>query len=182
MEVWGYFHNPNIHPHAEFLKRLEAAKALAGHLSIDIICNEEYRPVEFIRGLKAFVPHDNAGAKPRHPPKDIRCLFCYRTRLEQTAIAAKERGFDCFSTSLLYSRHQDHGKIKEFGVDLAAKYGILFYYEDFRGGWQEGIDESREMGLYRQKYCGCIYSKIERYSYKKSNKGNMLRKKTDNGS
>lgn len=179
MAVWGYFHNPNIHPYAEFRKRVEAAKTLAGYLSIDIICDEEYRPVEFIRGLKASIPPDASGARPRHPPKDARCIFCYGTRLEETARAAKEMGFDGFSTSMLYSKYQDHDNIKKMGVDLAERYGILFYYEDFRDGWHEGIERSKEMGLYRQKYCGCIYSRIERYSGKKPNKGNSLQKKTD---
>ncbi|MBI5903255.1 MAG: epoxyqueuosine reductase QueH [Deltaproteobacteria bacterium] len=179
MAVWGYFHNPNIHPYAEFRKRVEAAKTLAGYLSIDIICDEEYRPLPFIRALKSSIPPDASGTRPRHPPKDARCAFCYRTRLEETARAAKEMGFDCFSTSMLYSRYQYHKMIKEIGVDLAERYGILFYYEDFRDGWQEGIDRSKEMGLYRQRYCGCIYSRIERYSGKKPNKGNSLQKKAD---
>lgn len=177
MEVWGYFHNPNIHPGAEFRKRVEAAKTLAKYLSIDIICDEEYRPIPFIRALRASIPPDAFGTRPRHPPKEARCLFCYRARLEETAKAAKEMGFDGFSTSLLYSRYQDHESIKRMGVDLAERYGILFYYEDFRSGWQEGIDRSRDLGLYRQKYCGCIYSRIERYSGKKSNKGDGLQKK-----
>lgn len=162
-EVWGFFFNPNIHPRSEFKKRLEAVKKLAFLLSIDVICNEQYRPLEFVKGLKA-----SAGAN-RFPGKD-RCSFCYSTRLEATAKAARDNGFDAFSSSMLYSHSQNHDEIKRRGIDLSRKYGILFYYEDFRKGWQEGIDESKRMGLYRQKYCGCIYSKIERYSGKKENK------------
>jgi len=160
-EVWGFFYNPNIHPHSEFLKRLSAVKTLAGLLSINVILHEEYKPLPFIRNLKA----STGGQK--HPPKDLRCRYCYGVRLEETAKAAKSNGFDAFSSSLLYSKYQNHEEIKELGVDLGKKYGILFYYEDFRAGWQDGINESKEKGLYRQKYCGCIYSKIERYSKKK---------------
>ncbi len=160
-EVWGFFYNPNIHPHSEFLKRLQAVKTLAGYLSIDVILHEEYKPLPFIKHLKA----STGGTK--YPPKDLRCGYCYALRLEATARAAKSNGFDAFSSSLLYSKYQNHDEIRRLGIDLGKKYGILFYYEDYRTGWQEGIDESREKGLYRQKYCGCIYSRIERYSKKK---------------
>lgn len=164
-QVWGYFHNPNIHPFSEFRKRLEAVKTLAGLLAIDIICDEGYRPVEFIKGMKASIESEE-----RFPAHGARCGYCYSTRLEATARAARDNGFDFFSSSLLYSRYQDHEKVKGYGFDLAEKYGILFYYEDFRAGWQEGIDLSKDMGLYRQKYCGCIYSRIERYSGKNRKK------------
>ncbi len=164
-EVWGFFHNPNIHPKKEFVRRLEAVKRLASFLSLDIIYDEEYAPRDFILGLKA------AGGGGNHPAHGQRCAFCYSERLEETARVAAKNGFDAFSSSLLYSRYQDHDGIRRLGVDFAAKYGILFYYEDFRQGWQEGIDASREMGLYRQKYCGCVYSRIERYSKKKAGAG-----------
>lgn len=165
-EVWGFFHNPNIHPLSEFRKRLEAVKTLAAHLSINVIYDETYRPVEFIKGMKASL--ELGGEDVKFPPKDKRCSYCYSTRLEETARAAKANGFDSFTSSLLYSKYQNHEEIKAFGIDLAEKYGILFYYEDYREGWQKGIDGSKEIGLYRQKYCGCAYSKIERYSKKKA--------------
>lgn len=158
-DIRGFFHNPNIHPYSEFLKRLSAVKTLAACLSVELICDEEYRPTAFVRGMKASIP-----GSPKFPPKDSRCSFCYSTRLEETARTASLNGFDSFSSSLLYSRYQDHDEVKRLGVDLGKKYGILFYYEDFRALWQEGIDASKEMGLYRQKYCGCVYSRIERYA------------------
>lgn len=161
-EVIGFFHNPNIHPYTEFKKRLSAVKTLAGYLSIGLVCDEEYRPTDFVKGMKASIP----GA-PKFPPKLQRCSFCYSTRLEKTAVTAAANGFDAFTSSLLYSRYQDHDLIRKLGIDLGRKYGILFYYEDFRTGWQEGIDASKEMNLYRQKYCGCAYSKIERFAGKK---------------
>jgi predicted adenine nucleotide alpha hydrolase (AANH) superfamily ATPase len=92
-----------------------------------------------------------------------RCTYCYTTRLDSTAMAAKEHGFDLFSTSILYSRYQKHDLTRRIGEEVAEKHGIPFYYEDFRPGWREGITESKEMGLYRQQYCGCIYSEKERY-------------------
>ena len=94
---------------------------------------------------------------------DARCGYCYSSRLEATAKAAKENGFDYFSSSLLYSKYQNHDEIKNIGNELAEKYGISFYYDDFRIGWKQGNKESKDMGLYRQKYCGCIFSEKERY-------------------
>lgn len=162
-EVWGFFHNPNIHPYGEFLMRLAAVKKLASYLGVDLICNEEYRPTEFIREMREFV----GKSAPRHPPKDLRCPYCYSTRLEETARAASMNGFDAFSSSLLYSKYQDHDEIKRLGAVFAQKYSVRFHYEDFRTGWQEGFDGSREIGLPLQKYCGCVYSKIERFAGKK---------------
>ena len=163
-EVWGFFYNPNIHPKSEFHLRLDAVKKLASLLSLDVLYNEEYDPREFIKGLRVA----GGGPDVTHPAFGERCAFCYADRMEATAKAAAANGFDAFSTSLLYSRYQDHEGIKEAGLELAAKYGITFYYEDYRPGWQEGIDASKDMGLYRQKWCGCVYSRIERYSKKKA--------------
>lgn len=166
-EVCGFFHNPNIHPKKEFLARLDAAKTLARILSLNVIFDEEYRPLPFIKGQKA----SSGDANVKHPPKDSRCLYCYATRLEETAKAAVANGFDAFSSSLLYSTSQRHDEIASLGVDLGRKYGIIFYYKDFRAFWQAGLDESKALGLYRQRYCGCIYSKIERYANAKPRKG-----------
>lgn len=168
-EVWGYFHNPNIHPLSEFRRRLAAVKALASYLSIKVIYDEEYTPIRFIKGMKRSL-ETSTGTGVKYPPHGKRCSYCYSARLEQTARAAEANGFDSFSSSLLYSRYQNHEEIKRIGIDLEEKYGILFYYEDFRAGWQKGIDESKEMGLYRQRYCGCIYSKAERHAGKKNKK------------
>lgn len=165
-EVCGFFHNPNIHPKKEFLLRLEAAKTLARHLSLDVIYDEAYRPLPFIKGQKASSGDPNA----THPPKASRCLYCYATRLEETAKAAVANGFDAFSSSLLYSTSQRHGEIASIGVDLERKYGIIFYYKDFRAFWQAGLDESKALGIYRQKFCGCVYSRIERYANAKPEK------------
>lgn len=92
-----------------------------------------------------------------------RCTYCYQSRLEETARTAAEHGFDSFSSSLLYSRYQQHDVIRASGAALGARYGIEFLYEDFRVGWQAGIAASKALGLYRQQYCGCIYSERDRY-------------------
>jgi predicted adenine nucleotide alpha hydrolase (AANH) superfamily ATPase len=84
-------------------------------------------------------------------------------RLEQAARFAAANHYEAFSSTLLYSRYQNHALLRETGEKLAQRHGIAFYYEDFRRGWQEGISRSKELGLYRQPYCGCIYSEQERY-------------------
>lgn len=161
-EVWGFFYNPNIHPYSEFKKRLGAVKTLAGLMSVNVICDESYKPVYFIKNLKASI--GPGYEKSRIPPEEKRCTYCYASRLEETAKAALEHGFDAFSSSLLYSKYQNHEEIKRLGIEIGERNGIPFLYDDYREGWREGIDYSREMGLYRQKYCGCIYSRIERFS------------------
>jgi predicted adenine nucleotide alpha hydrolase (AANH) superfamily ATPase len=87
-------------------------------------------------------------------------------RLGAAGTAAKEKGFTLFTTTLLYSKYQKHDLIAGVARETAKEHGIEFYYEDFRQGWREGIVESKAMGLYRQQYCGCIYSERERYQTK----------------
>ena len=98
------------------------------------------------------------------PQKDGRCCMCYAWRLEQAARYAAENGFSAFTSTLFYSIYQQHDVMKNLAGHFAEVYGVAFYYEDFRPGWQEGIDVSLELGLYRQGYCGCVFSEEERYS------------------
>ncbi|MFQ5442846.1 MAG: epoxyqueuosine reductase QueH [Thermodesulfobacteriota bacterium] len=167
-EITGFFHNPNIHPLSEFRSRLGAVKKLSRLMGLDVIYDEEYRPTSFIRNVKILTGKDAGEAK--RPPFAERCAYCYSSRLEETARAGFELGFDAFTTSLLYSKYQNHADIVSRGFELEKKYGVEFFYRDFRGGWYEGINESRALGLYRQKYCGCIYSKIERDEEKRLRK------------
>ena len=167
-ELHGFFYNPNIHPRAEFNRRLEGTKQLASHMGLDVLYDEEYRAVDFIRGMIDSV--DGAQDDLGNPPEGERCNFCYSDRLEATARAAKEHGYDAFTSSLLYSKYQNHAGIIELAEEFSRKYGVDFFYRDFRAGWAEGIEKSKEIGLYRQKYCGCIYSKIDRYTKKKKAK------------
>jgi predicted adenine nucleotide alpha hydrolase (AANH) superfamily ATPase len=92
-----------------------------------------------------------------------RCGDCFRMRLEKTAAVAKEEGFDSFTTTLLISPYQKHELLKEMGEQIAEEQGIEFHYEDFRPGFRESHRLSRELDIYHQKYCGCIYSEWERY-------------------
>ena len=93
-----------------------------------------------------------------------RCGICYAWRLSETARFAVENNFELFTSTLLYSRHQNHEQIKKIAEHFANMFDVKFFYEDFRDGWQEGIDLSLELGLYRQNYCGCIFSEEERFS------------------
>ncbi|HIJ91002.1 MAG: epoxyqueuosine reductase QueH [Desulfobulbaceae bacterium] len=154
--VQGYFFNPNIHPFREFRQRLTTLEDLAQRMALPVEYHREYGLREYLRRV---VLHEEG-----------RCPICYELRLEATAKKARDLGAEAFSTTLLYSRYQRHETIRALGEKLAAQYGVHFLYEDFRVGWQEGIDTSIEMGLYRQPYCGCIYSEQERYD-KKFRKG-----------
>lgn len=95
-----------------------------------------------------------------------RCSICYDIRLKAVAKRAGEKGFDAFSSTLLYSKYQNHTLLREKGEKFAVQYGVKFHYEDYRKGWQKGIDGAIERDLYRQPYCGCIYSEQERYDKK----------------
>ena len=92
-----------------------------------------------------------------------RCGYCISLRLGRTAALAAKAGFDAFTTTLLLSKYQPHEYIRSVGEKLAAKHGIKFYYRDFRAGWKESIKISKELSLYRQQYCGCIFSEFERF-------------------
>lgn len=92
-----------------------------------------------------------------------RCEYCYRTRLEATALRAVQEGYPAFTTTLLYSRYQKHDRIIAICEELATRYSLDFFYEDWRNLWQEGIRLSKAAGMYRQQYCGCIFSEEERY-------------------
>jgi hypothetical protein len=105
--------------------------------------------------------------------EDSRCSICYEIRLTAAAEHAKAVGAEAFTSTLLYSRYQKHEKIRRIGEKLAGQHGIPFYYEDFREGWQQGIDMSKEMELYRQSYCGCIYSEQERYDKRFRKRNNV---------
>ncbi|MHB8808780.1 MAG: epoxyqueuosine reductase QueH [Desulfobulbaceae bacterium] len=148
-EVTGYFYNPNIHPFTEFARRLATLREYAAVETLPLSVEEDYGLRDYLRQV---VFHE-----------DERCAICYTMRLGQTARFAATSGAEAFTTTLLYSRYQNHGLIRETGEALALRYGVSFYYEDFRRGWQEGIDQSVALGLYRQPYCGCIYSEQERY-------------------
>jgi epoxyqueuosine reductase len=146
--VEGYFDNPNIHPHQEYLRRVQALEDFAGQVGLRVTWNQDYDIEEFFR-LVAFREGE-------------RCRFCYQLRLYRAARTAKAGGFEAFTSTLLYSRYQKHDLIREVARQAAAEAGVAFYYEDFRRGWSQGIAQSKAMGLYRQTYCGCLFSERER--------------------
>lgn len=145
----GFFYDPNIHPLAEYQRRLKSVEEFSRHVGLDVIYPPAYDVEDFFRQV-VF--------KENRPQ---RCEICYRLRLKQTARVAKSNGFDTFTTTLLVSPHQLHGRIKEIGIQCGKEEGLDFFYQDFRKGFHESVRLSKETGLYRQNYCGCIFSERE---------------------
>lgn len=149
MDVMGFFYRHNIHPYTECLKRQEALESYAEQINLRVIYQDGYDLEGFIQNV-AF-------------RESNRCSYCYHERLRSTALVAKRGKFDYFTSTLLYSKFQKHDTIKSMGESIGKSVGVKFYYQDFRTGWKNGIEESKNIGLYRQQYCGCIYSEKERY-------------------
>ncbi|MCK4766980.1 MAG: epoxyqueuosine reductase QueH [Desulfobacula sp.] len=149
MDVMGFFYRHNIHPFQECQKREETLKLYSQSIGLKVIYQSDYKIEKFLQSV-IFREQD-------------RCRYCYYDRLKATALIAKKGKFQAFSTTLLYSKFQNHARIRETGDAVAKKYGLTFFYHDFREGWKFGIEESKKLNLYRQQYCGCIYSEKERY-------------------
>ena len=149
LDVMGFFYRHNIHPYTECLRRQQTLQGYAESIDLRVIHQEGYHLEGFLRNV-AFRETD-------------RCTYCYHDRLESTAHIAKRGRFDYFSSTLLYSKFQNHQRIRTIGESVGKAVGVPFLYQDFRPGWQEGIAESKRLNLYRQSYCGCIYSEKERY-------------------
>lgn len=151
IEPTVYWYNPNIHPYMEYKARRDTLKEYTKSINVEAIFEEEY-------GLDEFCKNAIGDLKNR-------CQnYCYKVRLEQTAKFAKEHGFDTISTTLLVSPYQKHEILKEQGEEIAKKYGLNFLYRDFRVGFRKGQNKARELGLYMQKYCGCVFSEESRYN------------------
>lgn len=164
-DVTAFFYNPNIHPFLEFKRRLESVEYFCTMNEIPLIIEGQYQLNDFLRAI-VFQEHQ-------------RCSICQSLRIEKTLGIAESLGFELFTTSLLYSRYQKHNEIKEQCETLTEKSKTAFYYEDFREGWQYGIDVSRTQGLYRQPYCGCIYSEQERFDKNLRSKRKQSHAKND---
>lgn len=147
--VVGFWYNPNIHPLLEYRCRLETLKKYCLENRIELLINDSYELEDFLRG---------ALNEP-----DLRCRFCYRLRLEAAAREAAAGKFDAFTSTLLISKYQRHELIKTIAQEASRKYKVDFYYDDFRRGYYQGQNKARELGIYRQKYCGCIFSERDRY-------------------
>jgi len=148
-EVMGFFYRHNIHPYSECLKRQENLESYARQIGLRLIIQDGYDLEGFIQNVV-------------YREKD-RCTYCYHDRLQTTALLANRGKFDYYSSTLLYSKFQKHDLIKSIGESIGKSTGVPFFYEDFRSGWKEGIEKSKDLQMYRQQYCGCIYSEKERY-------------------
>jgi len=151
----GYWYNPNIHPYTEYRSRRDALVSYAESVSLPLILRDEYGLRTFVRGVC--------------PDFGNRCEFCYALRMDAAAKYAAENGFDAFSTTLSYSPYQDHDRLRAAMERAGEKYGIPALYRDFRPLYREGQARARALGLYMQKYCGCVFSEEERY-LKKANR------------
>lgn len=148
-EVTGFWYNPNVHPFTEHQNRLAAAQALSERFGFPLIVSEGYDMIAYFR---AVIGHEGR-----------RCADCYRMRLERTAREAAEKGFHHYTSTLLISPYQDQTAIREIGEESGKRYNVTFYDHDFTEGFRESQQLARELGLYRQKYCGCLYSEWERF-------------------
>ncbi len=163
-DVTAYYYDPNIQPEAEYRLRLGEMRTVCGRLGIPLIEG----PEEFEEWSAAISPYAHL------PEKSERCRVCYRLRLEETARRATEAGIGLFTTTLSVSPHKIHAWIVEEGRASGEKHGVIFLEEDFKkkGGFQESCRKSREHGLTRQDYCGCLFSLEE---------AKLRRKETDSG-
>ena len=154
-DITVLYYNPNIAPYDEYLKRKEEQIRIINEInkinSVDIIdCdydNDLYN--ELIKGLE------------NEPERGNRCRVCYRMRMNKTAIIAKDNNYDYFCTTLSVSPYKNSIWINEIGKELEEKYGVKWLYSDFKkkDGYKKSIILSQKYNLYRQNYCGCIYSK-----------------------
>lgn len=151
-QVNAYFFNPNIHPLDEYTRRLDAMQAYARSIKIELLTEEYAYSKQISDYIKVVFD--------KHPSD--RCFHCYQIRLNAAAKKAKQLGLEGFTTTLLISPFQKHEEIKEAGKKAQAEHGVEFVYYDFRPGYNESRRIAKEFGLYRQKYCGCVYSLTEK--------------------
>ena len=162
-----YWFNPNIHPYMEYKARRATLKEYAQSINVEAIFEENYGLEEFCKNVIEDLNN--------------RCQnYCYRVRLEKTAKYAKENGYDAITTTLLVSPYQKHEILKKQAEEIAKKYGLNFLYRDFRVGFREGQAKARELGLYMQKYCGCIFSEeMSKSAHQKKDKEESARANRD---
>ena len=158
-EITILFYNPNIYPKEEYIRRKEemeefVSKAYPNTKYIIMDYNEK----EFYDAVRGY---EHLGERSE------RCFKCYELRLKKTVEYAKENGYDYFTTSLSISPYKVSSKLNEIGSNLEKEYGINYLYSDFKkkNGYKRSIEISREYNMYRQEYCGCVYSKVEREEY-----------------
>ncbi len=147
-----FWFNPNIHPYLEYKSRLESLRTFADLQNLSLIEQGDY-------GLRGFV-----GAVASDI--DHRCVVCYELRMMETAKYASENGFTHFTSTLFISPYQNHELMSQVAIKAGERYGVTFLPRDFRPVFREGQKKARDMGLYMQKYCGCIFSEEDRYRKK----------------
>lgn len=148
-DLTAFWYNPNIHPFTEYRARRNCLLEYAKSVDLPVLSRDEYALRPFVRE----VAEDIGG----------RCVKCYDLRFRAVAQAAAEGGFDSFTSSLFISPYQQHDLMREVAERAAMEFGVQFLYRDFRPYFRAGQDHARELGLYMQKYCGCIFSEEERY-------------------
>jgi hypothetical protein len=152
-EVSGLWYNPNIHPYLEHQHRLEAIKSLIQKINLPLIIPNGYEIIEYFRQV---VGHESE-----------RCQYCFQLRLAKTAEIARQEHFNAFTTTLLISPHQKHDLLQQIGKKLAEETGVEFLYADLRKHYSDSRHLTKPFNLYRQQYCGCVYSEWERYAKSK---------------
>ena len=163
-EITVFYYNPNIYPPEEFGKRVEEQKRLIAQLPAE-------HPISFLDG--PYEPerfYEMARGLEQVPEGGARCFKCYRLRLTETAEMARAGKYDYFTTTLSISPLKNAEKLNEIGGQLAKDYGVDYLYSDFkkRNGYKRSTELSREYGLYRQDYCGCVFSMRERRTQQKA--------------
>ncbi len=156
-QIAGYFYNPNIHPYSEYIKRKLELEKFAKESVVNVIF-ADYDLENYFQ----YIVYNEAAATA----KETRCPACWWMRLEKAAAFAKENGFEAFTTTLLGSPYQDQDVIKDIGTDIAKRFGLTFYFEDFRKGFKAARDLAKSKGMYLQNYCGCVFSEKERIEAK----------------
>jgi predicted adenine nucleotide alpha hydrolase (AANH) superfamily ATPase len=154
-ELAVFYFNPNIHPAMEYRRRLMYLRRFCDDRQVPLSA-AEYRPETFFEAVRTEIEQPE------------RCRRCYQLRLEATARQAAIEGYDVFTTTLLISPYQFHDVIAETGGRLAREYNVDFMYRDWRPLFKRSVELARTLDMYRQKYCGCLYSESERYRKKLS--------------
>ena len=154
-DITVYFYNPNITSRAEYAYRLSEEEryiSLRSFKNPVLMTESEYDPQRFFEAVRGL---------EREPEGGKRCESCFRLRLEAAARKARELGFDCFTTTLTTSPLKNAALLNDIGFEMGEKYGVAWLPSDFkkREGYKRSIELSREYGLYRQNYCGCVFSK-----------------------
>jgi hypothetical protein len=147
-DVVPFFYNPNIHPFHEYRERFLAVLDYCDKEGLELRTGP-YEMEHFLIEVSTRV--------------DTRCERCFQIRLSRAAAEARGLGIGEFTTTLLVSPYQDQDKIREAGEAAALEHGVLFIGEDMTAGYQESVRASRDAGMYRQSYCGCVYSEKDRY-------------------